>query len=70
MKKDIHPPYRYATATCSCGNTLRVGGVFEEDKLHLDVCSQCHPFYTGKQKLVDVSGRVERFRQRYGGETS
>lgn len=67
MKKDIHPPYRHVTATCSCGNTLRVGGVFTGDTLQLDVCAKCHPFYTGKQKLVDVSGRVERFRRRFGG---
>lgn len=66
MKKDIHPPYKYIQATCSCGNSFQLGTVLEQDSLHLDICSQCHPFYTGKQKLVDTSGRVERFHKRFG----
>ena len=66
MKKNCHPRYEQVKVTCSCGNTLVVGSVLEEDTLHLDICSKCHPFYTGKQKLVDTSGRVERFRRRFG----
>lgn len=66
MKKDTHPPYHTITATCSCGHTLEVGTILEDKELKLDICSRCHPFYTGKQKLVDTSGRVERFRKRFG----
>ncbi|MCH9705169.1 MAG: 50S ribosomal protein L31 [Proteobacteria bacterium] len=66
MKKDTHPKYHYITATCSCGQKVEVGTVLEEDAIELDICSRCHPFYTGKQKLVDTSGRVERFRKRFG----
>lgn len=66
MKKDTHPPYRYVRATCTCGHSLEVGTVLEDEALQLDICSRCHPFYTGKQKLVDTSGRVERFRRRFG----
>lgn len=65
MKKNTHPAYQYVTATCSCGQTMEVGTVLNEP-LQLDICSNCHPFYTGKQKLVDTSGRVERFKKRFG----
>ena len=61
MKADIHPTYhKDAKVTCSCGAKFSVGGTAKE--LHVDVCSQCHPFYTGKQKLVDTAGRVDRFK--------
>ena len=71
MKKNTHPPYRYIQATCTCGYRMQIGTVLEEESLQLDICSHCHPFYTGKQKLVDTSGRVERFRKRFGqGATS
>lgn len=66
MKKDIHPPYNSVQVTCNCGNSLTVNSVLEQEKIELDICSNCHPFYTGKQKLVDTSGRVERFRRRFG----
>lgn len=66
MKKDTHPQYRYVEATCSCGNKFTFGTVLEDESLQLDICSNCHPFYTGKQKLVDTSGRVERFNRRFG----
>ena len=69
MKTDIHPAYREITATCSCGNVIKVGSTLDED-LHLDVCSACHPFYTGKQKILDSGGRIDRFRQRFGGKTA
>jgi large subunit ribosomal protein L31 len=62
MKKDIHPKYEEATVHCSCGNTFTTRSTKPE--LHVELCSQCHPFYTGKQKLVDSGGRVERFKKR------
>jgi len=64
MKAGIHPEYVLATVTCSCGNTFQTRSTKPE--LHVEICSQCHPFYTGKQKLVDTGGRVERFQRRYG----
>ena len=63
MKKDIHPKYDEATVHCSCGNTFTTRST--KSDLHIELCSQCHPFYTGKQKLVDSGGRVERFKRRY-----
>ncbi len=62
MKKDIHPQYEEATVHCSCGNTFTTRSTKKE--LHVELCSQCHPFYTGKQKLVDSGGRVDRFNKR------
>ena len=62
MKKDIHPNYEEATVHCSCGNTFTTRSTKKE--LHVELCSQCHPFYTGKQKLVDSGGRVDRFKKR------
>jgi large subunit ribosomal protein L31 len=62
MKAGIHPDYTVATVRCSCGNEFQVGSTKAE--LHVEVCSACHPFYTGKQKLVDTGGRVERFQRR------
>lgn len=70
MKKDTHPPYRRVRVSCSCGNQFEVGSILEQDELTLEICSQCHPFYTGKQKLVDTSGRVDRFRRRFGRTAS
>ena len=63
MKKDIHPNYVEATVHCSCGNTFTTRSTKAD--LHVELCSQCHPFYTGKQKLVDSGGRVERFNRRF-----
>ena len=65
MKPKIHPEYRTVTVTCSCGNSWDTRSTLTRDDLHVEVCSQCHPFYTGKQKIVDTAGRVERFRQKY-----
>ena len=65
MKPDIHPEYGETTATCSCGNVIKTRSTLNRD-IHLEVCSACHPFYTGKQKIVDTGGRVERFRRRFG----
>jgi len=63
MKQDIHPEYVVATVHCSCGNTFQTRSTRSE--LRVEICSNCHPFYTGKQKLVDAGGRVERFQRRY-----
>jgi large subunit ribosomal protein L31 len=63
MKQGIHPEYVVATVTCSCGNTFTTRSTRPE--LHVELCNQCHPFYTGKQKLVDTGGRVERFEKKY-----
>jgi large subunit ribosomal protein L31 len=65
MKTDIHPQYVVATVKCSCGNTFTTRSTKPE--LSVELCNECHPFYTGKQKLVDTGGRVERFERRYGG---
>lgn len=67
MKADIHPAYHEITVTCSCGNTFQTRSTLGHDSLAIDVCSSCHPFYTGKQKLVDTAGRVDKFRRKYGG---
>ena len=64
MKTKIHPQYREIAVTCSCGNTWTTRSTLGK-ALHVEVCSSCHPFYTGKQKIVDTAGRVEKFRQKY-----
>ena len=64
MKQGIHPEYVDAEVRCSCGNTFKTRATKAE--IHVEICSACHPFYTGKQKLVDTGGRVERFKRRYG----
>lgn len=66
MKADIHPNYTDITATCSCGNVIKTRSTACQD-ISIDVCSECHPFYTGKQKVLDVGGRIDRFKQRFGG---
>jgi len=63
MKAGIHPEYVEATVTCACGNTFTVGST--KPILKVDVCSKCHPFYTGQQRILDTAGRVERFRKRF-----
>ena len=64
MKKGIHPEYHECTVKCACGETFKTGSVKKEMKV--EICSKCHPFFTGKQKLVDTGGRVDRFNKRYG----
>ncbi len=64
MKKDIHPKYEMTTITCACGNVIETRSTAKD--INVEICSSCHPFYTGKQKLVDTAGRVERFKKRYG----
>ena len=63
MKKNIHPKYVDCTITCLCGNVIQTRST--KDKLNVEICSNCHPFFTGQQKIVDTAGRVERFRKRY-----
>jgi large subunit ribosomal protein L31 len=64
MKEKIHPDYKEINVVCSCGNKFKTRSTLGRD-LHIEVCSECHPFYTGKQKIVDTAGRVERFKQKY-----
>ncbi|MDC0197321.1 50S ribosomal protein L31 [Candidatus Thioglobus sp.] len=66
MQTDIHPSYRTIKVVCSCGNSFETRSTSSKDEIHLDVCSSCHPFYTGKQKIMDTAGRVEKFKSRYG----
>jgi large subunit ribosomal protein L31 len=68
MKATIHPKYSPLRATCSCGNVIETRST-HGGEMQLDVCSACHPFYTGKQKMLDTGGRVERFRRRFGTRT-
>ncbi len=63
MKKEIHPEYKQTKITCACGNEIEVGAT--KKNIRVEICSQCHPFFTGKQKLVDTAGRIERFRRKY-----
>ncbi|SDQ73293.1 50S ribosomal protein L31 [Quadrisphaera sp. DSM 44207] len=66
MKSDIHPDYHETTVVCTCGNTFTTRSASPKSEIRADVCSACHPFYTGKQKILDTGGRVARFQQRYG----
>lgn len=66
MKQGIHPEYKLATVHCACGNTFQTRST--QDDLHLDVCSVCHPYFTGKQRLMDTAGRVERFRRKWSSK--
>ena len=63
MKKDIHPEYSHTTIRCACGNVVETGSTKKD--IRVEICSKCHPFFTGKQKLVDTAGRIERFRRKY-----
>jgi large subunit ribosomal protein L31 len=64
MKEGIHPEYKTATITCACGNVLETRSTAQN--IHVEICSQCHPFFTGKQKFLDSAGRVEKFKRKYG----
>lgn len=63
MKANIHPEYKEATVTCACGNTFKTGST--KDELRVEICSECHPFFTGRQKFVERGGRVEKFKKKY-----
>ncbi|MBQ8567781.1 MAG: 50S ribosomal protein L31 [Oscillospiraceae bacterium] len=64
MREGIHPNYQETTITCACGNVIKTRST--KSDIHVEICSKCHPFYTGKQKLVDTGGRVDRFKKRFG----
>lgn len=68
MKPEIHPDYGEMTATCSCGNIITTRSTMAK-AIHIDVCSACHPFYTGQQKVADTGGRIDRFNKRFAGRT-
>jgi large subunit ribosomal protein L31 len=68
MKQEIHPAYQDIKVQCACGNTFTTRST-RKDELHIEICSECHPFFTGKQKLIDTAGRVDRFNKRYGKKT-
>jgi large subunit ribosomal protein L31 len=70
MKKDIHPDYVETQVTCTCGAQFTTRSTAPNGVIHADVCSQCHPFYTGKQKILDTGGRVARFEKRYAKKTA
>lgn len=65
MKEKIHPKYHECTVTCGCGNTFKTGST--KEKISVEICSACHPFFTGTQKFVDTAGRVEKFQKKFGG---
>jgi large subunit ribosomal protein L31 len=67
MKPEIHPEYKDVNVTCSCGNSFQTRSTIAKDELQVEVCSQCHPFYTGKQKILDSAGQIDKFRKRFGG---
>ena len=66
MKADIHPNYKIVTVQCACGETFKTGTTKNTDLIKVDICGKCHPFFTGKQKLVDTGGRVDKFKKRFG----
>ncbi len=66
MRNDIHPDYHEVTVKCACGETFKTGSTKKGDEIKVDICSKCHPFFTGTQKIVDAGGRVEKFNKRYG----
>ena len=68
MKPDLHPVYKTITAICACGNSFQTRSTSES--IHVEVCSQCHPYFTGKQRLLDTAGRVDRFRRKYGSQAT
>jgi len=66
MKPEIHPPYNTITVVCNCENTFKTRSTSRSEKMLIDVCDQCHPFYTGQHKVVDTAGRIDKFNRRYG----
>ena len=66
MKANIHPDYTDLKVTCSCGNAFTTKSTMSKDAFHIEVCSECHPFYTGKQKVVDTAGRIDKLKQKFG----
>jgi large subunit ribosomal protein L31 len=67
MKSETHPDYHEVQIVCACGSSFQTRSTYKDNVLHVEICSNCHPFFTGKQKLVDSAGRVERFNRKYAG---
>lgn len=65
MKEGLHPDYHEVTVNCACGNSFKTGSTVSGDSIKIDICNKCHPFFSGKQKLVDTSGRVEKFKKKF-----
>lgn len=70
MKANTHPNYHEVTVVCACGNTFKTKSTYKNDVMNIDICNLCHPFFTGKQKLVDTAGRVEKFNKKYNRQQS
>ena len=70
MKEGIHPDYHELTVACACGHTFKTRSTFKGNIMRVEICSSCHPFFTGRQKLIDTEGRVERFTKKFGAQTS
>lgn len=68
MRTEIQPNYHEVTVTCACGNTFKTGSCVGGDAIKVDICNKCHPFFTGKQKVVDASGRLDKFKKKYNME--
>ena len=68
MRPDIHPEYNDISVTCSCGNSFTTRSTYGKEAMGIEVCSQCHPFYTGKQKVMDSAGQIEKFNKRFGAK--
>ena len=68
MKNKIHPDYHAVSVSCACGNAFETKSAVKGESIRVDICSACHPFYTGKQKLLDMAGRVEKFNKKFGGD--
>lgn len=66
MKPEIHPAYKEVDVTCSCGNAFKTSSTYAKGDMHIEVCSECHPFYTGKQKILDSAGQIDKFNKRFG----
>ena len=69
MKADIHPTYNEINVKCSCGNSFTTRSTYAKDELSIDVCAECHPFYTGKQKILDTAGQIDKFNKRFGSKS-
>jgi large subunit ribosomal protein L31 len=70
MKEGIHPDYHAVTVHCACGSTFQTRSTFKGELIRIEICSNCHPFFTGKQKLIDTAGRVERFQKKYADKAA
>lgn len=68
MKAEIHPDYKVVSVVCNCGNTFQTRSTYRQDTMRVDICNECHPFYTGKHKVVDTEGRIDKFYRRYGAK--